>query len=548
MTNFTVIIPSCGLLTPEMEAETGCRYAVFIPLGGTPLYRHILSHYRSDRARARFVFVLTDQAPELELDQLEEGYCIEVVRVSHSASIGDSILAGLRRFPTEGAVVIHMGDTLLDMEGLPSANFVYVQLRNDLYRWTSIESDNEGRILVLNDRQQVGQHQAQPVCVGLFSFSEGAVLTEILSNVTELESGTIEPFFLALEKYSNKCPVKLRHADRWFDCGHVDTYYESRLGYQNLRHFNTLSYEPTRGQVTKTSSVPEAFRHQVRWFRQVPDGLEAFLPRIFDSTDGAEPFITMELLSIPTLGDLFTTQRINVGAWNGVVRTIAFIQSRFKSMETKSSLASQLADSVYLGKTRTRLAKFIAQRPEMADYWVEYADECWSIGRVFDTLDQYVKKTGLLKIETLTPIHGDFCFSNLLYDSKVKLVKMIDPRGEFGLPGIFGDHRYDLAKLAHSYSGGYDFIVADRFNVTVNVNGQIKAEVHSAEYHTKVRSIFETVLLPDLALRREVDALQALLFLSMLPLHVDKPRRQMAMLAIGLDLYASSWLDGGVSK
>jgi hypothetical protein len=122
---------------------------------------------------------------------------------------------------------------------------------------------------------------------------------------------------------------------------------------------------------------------------------------------------------------------------------------------------------------------------------------------------------------------------------------MIDPRGEFGLPGIYGDRRYDLAKLAHSYSGGYDFIVADRFDVAVDAHGELRVDLRTSDYHTKVRSIFESVLLPDLVVRSEVDAVQSLLFLSMLPLHVDKPRRQMAMLATGLDLYARAWQNAG---
>ena len=51
-------------------------------------------------------------------------------------------------------------------------------------------------------------------------------------------------------------------------------------------------------------------------------------------------------------------------------------------------------------------------------------------------------------------------------------------------------------------------------------------------------------MLPDAELRQQVYALQALLFLSMLPLHVDKPRRQLAMLTTGLELYAQSWKSG----
>ena len=117
--------------------------------------------------------------------------------------------------------------------------------------------------------------------------------------------------------------MTLRPIERWMDCGHVDGYYESRLSYQNLRHFNTLSYDPMRGRVTKKSLNAAAFREQVRWFKQIPDEVAPFLPRVFGSSDGAEPFITMELLSIPTLGDLFTSQRLDLGAWNDVVRSIS---------------------------------------------------------------------------------------------------------------------------------------------------------------------------------------------------------------------------------
>jgi hypothetical protein len=128
----------------------------------------------------------------------------------------------------------------------------------------------------------------------------------------------------------------------------------------------------------------------------------------------------------------------------------------------------------------------------------------------------------------------------LLYDCRVRLVKMIDPRGEFGVPGVFGDRRYDLAKLAHSYAGKYDFIIADRVSVEIESDGQMRVCVQADDYYTRVQSIFDSVLLPTVRLREQVYKIQALLFLSMLPLHVDRPNRQLAMLATGLELYAGS--------
>lgn len=538
MNDIVVLVPNWAPLSPDMEAETGAKYAAFIPLGGVPLYRHIISQYQCDGDRVRLVFLLAQDAPDI--DPLES-IRVEVVRLKHSGSIGETVLAGLTGIAAGNAVAVHMADTLLDLEVVPRGDAVYVQSRSDLYRWTSISVDSDGCIKITNDREAIEPCGPRSVCVGLFSFEDGDRLAAALVRALHHGGRRREPFFIALEDYSSFRPMELRPTKRWMDCGHMDGYYESRLCHQNLRHFNTLSYDSVRGRVTKKSLNSEAFRKQVRWFKQIPDEVAPFLPRVFGSSDGSDPYITMELLSIPTLGDLFISQRLNLGAWNDVVRSISCIQSCFAEKAVKSSLAPHLARAVYLEKTRSRLHDFIAQNPPAKNYFVCHGAEKWSISRVQQTLASFVEHSGLLEIDELSPIHGDFCFSNLLYDCKVRLIKMIDPRGEFGVPGVFGDRRYDLAKLAHSYAGGYDFIIADRFSVEIESQGRLRVYLQTNDYYTRVRSIFETVLLADVTLRQQVDALQALLFLSMLPLHVDKPRRQLAMLATGLQLFAQSW-------
>jgi hypothetical protein len=546
MSNTVVLVPNWARLSPDMEAETGSKYAVFIHLGGAPLYRHIISQYRCDGDSVRIIFLLAQDAPEFDIDPRED-IGIEILRLGHSGSIGETVLAGLAKSKPGDAVVVHMADTLLDMQGAPLGDAVYVQSRSDLYRWTSVSVDSTGCIKITNDRKEIGPCGPRPVCVGLFSFEDGDRLATELASALEHGAPEREPFFVALENYSSSHPMDLRPTRRWMDCGHVDGYYESRLDYQNLRHFNTLSYDSVRGRVTKRSLNTEAFRKQVRWFKQIPDEVAPFVPRVFASSDGADPFITMELLSIPTLSDLFVNQRLNLGAWNDVVRSISCIQTCFAENAVKNSLAPQLARVVYIEKTRSRLATYFTQNPSAKSYFVYLGGERWAIGRVQQTLARFVEQSGLLEIDELTPIHGDFCFSNLLYDQKMRLVKMIDPRGEFGVPGVFGDRRYDLAKLAHSYAGKYDFIVADRFSVEVESEGRLRLHVHTNDYYTRVRSIFDAALLADSALRQQVYALQALLFLSMLPLHADKPRRQLAMLATGLELYGQSW-NAGVAE
>ena len=52
-------------------------------------------------------------------------------------------------------------------------------------------------------------------------------------------------------------------------------------------------------------------------------------------------------------------------------------------------------------------------------------------------------------------IHGDCQFSNILYCENESKLYFIDPRGYYGKSKIYGDHRYDYAKVIYALSG-YD--------------------------------------------------------------------------------------------
>ena len=66
-------------------------------------------------------------------------------------------------------------------------------------------------------------------------------------------------------------------------------------------------------------------------------------------------------------------------------------------------------------------------------------------------------------------IHGDFCFSNIIYDSNSDCPIIFDPRGytdeNIGF-SMYGPMNYDVYKLAHSYITGYDNIIAN--NTVIN--------------------------------------------------------------------------------
>lgn len=54
----------------------------------------------------------------------------------------------------------------------------------------------------------------------------------------------------------------------------------------------------------------------------------------------------------------------------------------------------------------------------------------------------------------------------------------MNPRGKFGKYDIYGDPRYELAKLFHSVDGKYDFIIKDLFNINYDLhNAEIKYQI-----------------------------------------------------------------------
>jgi hypothetical protein len=134
-------------------------------------------------------------------------------------------------------------------------------------------------------------------------------------------------------------------------------------------------------------------------------------------------------------------------------------------------------------------------------------------------------------------VHGDLCFSNVLYDVRNGICKLLDPRGSFGSEEIHGDPRYDIAKLYHSVRGLYDAIVADLFTVTRSGDA-ITLSVALPPRHADILQAFESTFFADGAFdKREITLITACLFASMIPLHADAPQRQLAFYATALQLF-----------
>ena len=183
---------------------------------------------------------------------------------------------------------------------------------------------------------------------------------------------------------------------------------------------------------------------------------------------------------------------------------------------------------MYTEKTLSRLSYL-----NLDEKYTINGENVGSIRDIIIELDKYIDKD-CYKYNSI--MHGDLCFSNILYDSRSNHIKLIDPRGVDNKHNIsiYGDWRYDVAKLAHSVVGKYDFIIANRFKYKENSPTDIEFDIEYdnlckiEELDNYFDKIFDFKMYYPIMIN---------LFLSMIPLHSDNVMRQKAMLANALKLH-----------
>ena len=110
---------------------------------------------------------------------------------------------------------------------------------------------------------------------------------------------------------------------------------------------------------------------------------------------------------------------------------------------------------------------------------------------VFFHSDELEKKLQQLRADKFCFIHGDCTFSNLMIRDTGEPV-LIDPRGYFGFTDLYGDVRYDWAKLYYSIVGNYDQFNLKHFDLDIGgqsvVNGKIIDDLDEGEVRLKIES------------------------------------------------------------
>ena len=533
-----LLIPSALLVPPDMRNKFGELPTALFPLGNKTMIERLYDKYK-DIVVKRKQLLINDYINSKKLP-------IRIIELDELRDLGYTIQYGIefiiRQEPSVDYVYVNFADSLLD-EPIPVDNndFIYYVTGMSTDEWTYFR-EKQGKIEIILDKCLVGGDTSlgdvSNIFVGVFGFAKPHYFLELLKQYSNVHSD-MDTFYQAIFTYSQEYPFTILHSQNWFDVGHSDNYSKATTSVA-ARSFNSIEIDEQRGILKKRSENKEKLVNEIRWYLRIPNKLQYLLPRVYDySLDLTDPYVSMEYYGYHTLHESLVFGDLPLVKWQAIFQKLLFAindMGKFTVTGERIQFEAALRD-IYLQKTFDRL-DMMRNEPDFHSFFENTitinGKEYRSLNEYLKILPQLIEK---LVVYTFTGqfniIHGDLCFANILIEDTYDFIRVIDPRGKFGTFDIYGDARYELAKLMHTLEGKYDFIIEDMFDIDV-IGNTIEYHVH--KQIDNITNVFLDVFRESIDNIQAVRLIEATLFLSMIPLHSDYKQRQFAMLATGVML------------
>lgn len=539
-----LLIPSAKVVNDELKEKFGIIPNVMVPLNGKTILDNLYEKYVN--SFDHIIVLVKEKSDIIEQYITIKNMKIKLVEIDKIVNLGYTIKCGFDfiknnlEFENIEEIIINLGDTLVDDVDISELNnsILYANV-DEPSRWTTFEYSN-CKIINLYDKIEHNRSDC-PGFVGVFGISNIHGFYNSLQK--SVNSTTSESFYDAIIDYNNNNDFHFIKTDGWLDVGHADKYLKSKREVK-ARYFNTIDIDKDRGIVTKRSDDKNKFYYEILWYLKLPLQIQYLAPRIFNySLDYNDMYVSMEYYGYNTLNELFVYSDLNNQLWEKIFSSIFFTiddMSKYKFSLNKEQVIKSISE-MYVNKTINRLSKLKSDDK----FNIFFSSNIEINGHTFFGIDYYssklnslMEKYDIYNIDSFNIIHGDFCFSNILYDTNADLIRLIDPRGKFGEYDIYGDIRYDLAKISHSVMGKYDFIINDLFSIKVDGN-KLNYKLNHSNNLYNIEKIFLKYVNEYGYDINQIKLIEACLFLSMIPLHKDRPNRQYAMLATGIQIIDS---------
>jgi hypothetical protein len=300
-------------------------------------------------------------------------------------------------------------------------------------------------------------------------------------------------------------------------------------GATELRHFNRANV--SNGVFRKSSADKEKMRAEHAFFHVAPENMKRFfLPTFAFEETGNGAGYAMEHLLVPDAALQLIHGAFDAESFASLLdQFFLYIHSRPKHRRGIEAVRRWSMDEIWAKVERRIEGLLESATGKRLDAALAASGPMGGLNEMLERARPIVHaKIASDRTDHLVFSHGDSCLSNILFDRRTSLFRLVDPKGAVQPEDGLRHPIYDIAKLSHCILGGYDFINNDLFRVDVNAKLELELELMRASFLNSIQRQFlercraEEVDLPLLR------ATELTLFLSMLPLHVDRPRKLIA--------------------
>lgn len=524
-----VAVGGCSIvLADSASIGESASKALMGSLRGKPVIARLLEKCCQGRA---VTVVVLDEGNE-GLRQFLDTYDLGVRQVFPGAgerghAVG-SLLAGLGAVPSQaadvGIICAHM--LCNDLEAAFQAGRD-VLVATEPSGWDFPHayqlSRNEAGLV---DRLGAGEH----VSVGCYQFTDVAAFKGVVEAAALQGERGVEHVISA---YMQQRAVRAVLSDEVFNLATEEGRAHAADYFFNARSFNKITVDRKRGIITKESSKVQKLEDEYEWYIGLPQDLQPLVPRQYSFRKGETPTgpvatLVMELCDYPPLSEQFISGEVPLDTWKAIIHKLFEVHQKLE--RHAGSLGPDDIQMLYLHKTLHRVEELLRSAPYWKRLWsypeiilngVAYKNIRYFENQISAAVDS------LIQDAPITIVHGDYCFSNILFDTATFQCTLIDPRGSVREQErtIYGDPRYDIAKLRHSAVGGYDYAVHGLFNLR-DVGNVFELTDNYPSFQEELTACFDEVTAEFGYDVRQIQLLEALIFLTIIPLHRDNIERQ----------------------
>ena len=308
---------------------------------------------------------------------------------------------------------------------------------------------------------------------------------------------------------------------------HTNTYNKQPI----TRFYNSLLINGNR--VIK-GAPKDRFLKETEWFKEAEKRIPDHIPHIFnfnkcmDCSDNNSGLNYYEMQAIDGK-NLYQWAIINKKkapeVFDKLIRLSKDLHAESYKVKTEDIY------QMYYIKPKIALTNFIDQSKIGVDTLIINNKKV--INPVKQLEDTYKRLEKRLRNTRYSFIHGDLTMSNTLVNRKKDLF-LIDPRGAFGSTNIYGDVRYDVAKLYYSIVGNFDSLNNGHFHYKKGLAG-LNAHYYSiadsgfSDYGKKILNMFGEE-------EEIVHYIHATIWLSLIPHVSNNSRQQFCTFCHGINL------------